>query len=139
MSQEQRNRVRAPVKANEVSVRGVDLGEQALVLCAPPVWTLCNRKAVRIRFDESRQAHLKRSIRAAIRELHLRATRCGLPARELPDLRKAGTFVAADLGKGGHRSFEVNHRILGTPGRVMDVGEVVLERGFAMAIAVGGA
>src|SRR5215213_7309147 len=40
---------------------------------------------------------------------HLRATRCGLPARELPDLRKARTFVAADLGKGGHRSFEVNH------------------------------
>src|SRR5262249_9079134 len=58
-----------------------------------------------------------------------------LPADELPDLREAGALVAADVGEDGDGALEVLHRLLGATGLVEEVGEVVLERRLAVAVA----
>jgi hypothetical protein len=62
-----------------------------------------------------------------------------LPADELPDLGQPRAFVAADVREQHDRALEVRQRVVGPPGGVMQVGQVVLERGLAMAVALGGA
>ena len=64
-----------------------------------------------------------------------RLTSPRLPAGELPDLGLETTFLA-DLGKEHDRVLQLVHRLVRTPGLPQQVGEVVAERRFAVAVTL---
>ena len=58
-----------------------------------------------------------------------------LPLRQLPDLWLGVTGAHADLSKYDDSLLEMCHRLFGPAGCMQQVGQVVVQRGFAMAVA----
>ena len=66
----------------------------------------------------------------------LRPLNRGPPVDELPDLGFELAGPAADVGEDGDGALEVLHRLVSPAGSPEQVGEVVLERGLAVAVAL---
>ncbi len=59
-----------------------------------------------------------------------------LPLDELPDLRADGIGALADLGENGDCIFQVSHRSFFILKHVTEIGQVVEQRGFSMAVSL---